>query len=218
MTTTFQGFTQEDFDVFNIPGLEARMAGIQTRIQPKFKTIAETLVSEATLLAGNEMYLHIAKHARRTVNAPVDTWMSICHNKRGYKQYPHFQVGLFEDRVFIWLALIYELPNKQAIAQRFLDLRHEIKSMLPDSYMLSFDHMKKDAERLQNMTDADLEAALIRFRDVKKAELLIGLQLMKDHPSLTDGAAFLQLADQIVQTLMPIYKIAMNAADKHSQG
>ncbi|MFH5182971.1 DUF1054 family protein [Paenibacillus sp. TAB 01] len=118
---TFEGFTQTDFDVFTVPGLEARMEGIQSRIQPKFKAIGERLVHEAALLSGTEMFLHIAKHARRTVNAPVDTWMAVCHNKRGYKQYPHFQVGLFEDRVFIWLALIYELPNKQLIAQRFFE-------------------------------------------------------------------------------------------------
>ncbi|OXM85928.1 DUF1054 domain-containing protein [Paenibacillus rigui] len=211
MTATFQGFTQADFDVFTIPGLEGRMEGIQSRIQPKFKAIGETLVQEAAVLSGSEMHLHIAKHARRTVNAPVDTWMAVCHNKRGYKQYPHFQVGLFEDRVFIWLALIYELPNKQIIAQKFLDRLDEIKAILPSQYMLSFDHMKKDAETLRELTDAELEAALVRFRDVKKAELLIGLQLMSDNPVVADGDAFMKLTEQAVQTLMPLYQIAMNA-------
>ena len=211
-TMTFEGFTQTDFDVFTVPGLEARMEGIQSRIQPKFKAIGERLVHEAALLSGTEMFLHIAKHARRTVNAPVDTWMAVCHNKRGYKQYPHFQVGLFEDRVFIWLALIYELPNKQLIAQRFLDRLPEWRSLLPEPYMLSFDHMKKDAETLCGMTEDELEAALTRFRDVKKAELLIGLQLSSDQPVVSDGEAFLELAEQTVRTLMPLYQIAMDAA------
>ncbi|MFH5182970.1 DUF1054 family protein [Paenibacillus sp. TAB 01] len=78
--------------------------------------------------------------------------------------------------------------------------------------MLSFDHMKKDAETLRGMTEDELEAALTRFRDVKKAELLIGLQLGSDQPVVSDGEAFLELAEQTVRTLMPLYQIAMDAA------
>ncbi|MCR8633551.1 YktB family protein [Paenibacillus radicis (ex Xue et al. 2023)] len=208
---TFSGFTQTDFDVFTIPGLEARMEGIQGHIQPKFKELGQELCDEAAMLAGNEMFLHIAKHARRKVNAPVDTWMAVCDNKRGYKQHPHFQVGLFDDRVFIWLALIYELPNKQNIAQRYLNNLKQFRSSIPKQYVLSFDHMKKDAIALQELNDQQLTEALCRFRDVKKAELLIGLNLDSSNPVLTDGEAFVKLAKETVTSLMPLYKMACQA-------
>ncbi|WP_143522844.1 DUF1054 family protein, partial [Pseudomonas sp. 2822-15] len=87
----------------------------------------EELAQQLSMSLGNEMFLHIAKHARRSVNPPNDTWLAICHNKRGYKKHPHFQVGLFDDHVFIWLAFIYELPNKQNIAQKFLNNMDELK-------------------------------------------------------------------------------------------
>ena len=117
----FEGFTYNDFDTFNIEGLSNRMEAIQGRIQPKFRAIGEPLTQDLSILLGNEMFLHIARHLRRKVNPPNDTWLAICNNKRGYKQHPHFQVGLYDDHLFIWLAFIYELPNKQKIASTFLD-------------------------------------------------------------------------------------------------
>ena len=38
--------------------------------------------------------MHVAKHARRSVNPPIDTWVAFAPNKRGYKMLPHFQIGL----------------------------------------------------------------------------------------------------------------------------
>jgi uncharacterized protein YktB (UPF0637 family) len=205
---SFAGFVQADFDTFSIDGLDARMEAIRGRIQPKFKVIGEKLCDNVAMLAGNEMFLHIAKHARRKVNPPVDTWMALCHNKRGYKQHPHFQIGLFDDRVFIWLALIYELPNKKAIAGNFLEQIGEISEMIPAEFVLSFDHMKKDAVSAGSLTEEALEEALIRFRDVKKAELLVGRHIMAGQPVLKDGEAFVQLAKDTFTTLMPLYRMA----------
>jgi uncharacterized protein YktB (UPF0637 family) len=212
---TFPGFTQTDFDVFSIPGLEGRMEGIQGRIQPKFKALGDELCEEAALLSGKEMFLHIAKHARRTVNAPVDTWMAVCDNKRGYKQHPHFQVGLFDDRVFIWLALIYELPNKQNIAQQYINKLKQVRRLIPKDYVLSFDHMKKDAEPVRKMSEQQLGEALQRFRDVKKAELLIGRNIASSDPVLADGDAFVKLAKETVTALMPLYNMACGASEKN---
>src|SRR5690625_5408059 len=77
------------------------MTAIQERIQPKFKKIGEALTEDVRAMVGSDMHLHIAKHARRTVNPPNDTWMAIAGNKRGYKKHPHFQVGLWDDHLFI---------------------------------------------------------------------------------------------------------------------
>src|SRR5699024_11761258 len=78
----FNGFTQNDFSVFNIDGLENRMSAIQTRIQPKFKKLGTELVEDLSVQLGNEVFLHIAKHARRTVNPPQDTWLAIAEDRK----------------------------------------------------------------------------------------------------------------------------------------
>ncbi len=201
----FEGFTQNDFNTFKVEGLDERMAAIQERIQPKFKVIGHELSEELSMIAGNEMFLHIAKHARRKVNPPQDTWLAIAANKRGYKQHPHFQIGLFDDHVFIWLAFIYELPRKADIAKTFLNNVESIKQIVPHDYVVSLDHMKKDC---LHMEELDLEAALLRFRDVKKAEFLIGKHIDANDPILHDGEAFMRMAKDVFQTLFPLYKLA----------
>ncbi|MFD1705526.1 YktB family protein [Siminovitchia sediminis] len=200
----FEGFSKSDFETFHVNGLEDRMNAIQTRIQPKFKAIGETLASDLSAMTGMEMFLHIAKHARRTVNPPNDTWLAIANNKRGYKKHPHFQVGLFDDHAFIWLAYIYELPNKAEYAQKFLDQMDFIIENVPGDFVVSMDHMKKDAEKISVI---NLKKTLERFRDVKKAEFLIGRQIPADDPIVQDGDGFISLAKGTFETLIPIYKL-----------
>jgi uncharacterized protein YktB (UPF0637 family) len=206
--STFSGFTEQDFDTFRIDGLEPRMEAIRSRIQPKFRALAGELQDELSLLTGSEQFLHIAKHARRTVNAPVDTWMAFSHDKRGYKQHPHFQIGLFDDRVFLWLAFIYELPNKKQIAERLLAHTDEVLAAIGGGFLLSFDHMKKDAVPAGQLGREGWLNAVARFREVKNAELLIGRVLPSEDPAVRNGERFVELARQTFGTLAPIYRIA----------
>lgn len=204
----FQGFYEEDFQVFHIDGLEERMKAIQNRIQPKFKIIGESLRQKVEILTGNEMFLHIAKHARRTVNPPNDTWLALCHDKRGYKKHPHFQVGLFDDHVFIWLAFIYELPNKKEIATKLLDQAETVMN-IPNDFVISVDHTKKDALKVADLTKEDFTNLLTRFRDIKKVELLIGKHINANDPILRDGKAFIDLCEQTIEAVFPIYQLAI---------
>ncbi|MGG0737866.1 YktB family protein [Niallia taxi] len=202
----FDGFNQNDFETFTIDGLEERMEAIQTRIQPKFKEIGQELTDSLSAKIGSEMYLHIAKHARRTVNPPKDTWLAIAGNKRGYKQHPHFQLGLFDDHVFIWLAYIYELPHKSSIANTFLENIDQFSTVIPKDFVVSMDHMKKESSPI---TEIDLEKTLVRFRDVKKAEFLVGKQITANDPILKDGQRFAELVESTYDTLLPFYKLSI---------
>ena len=201
----FNGFQQSDFDTFKIDGLKERMSAIQERIQPKFQAIGDELTDYLSQKLGEEMFLHIARHLRRTVNAPNDTWSAYCHNKRGYKKHPHFQIGLFDDHLFVWLAFIYELPHKQEIAEVFIDHMDEINKTIPKDYVVSTDHMKKNAT---SMKDLDLKGTLDRFKNVKKSEFLIGKHFDVTNPILQNGESLIKEIKEIYDTLIPIYKVS----------
>lgn len=203
---TVEGFTSTEFDAFQIDGLADRMVAIKQHIQPKFKVIGSELTDYLAAKLGNEMYLHIAKHARRTVNPPKDTWLAIADNKRGYKQHPHFQLGLFDDRLFIWLAFIYELPTKGKIAQTFLD-QADIFDQLANDFVISFDHFKKDTIPVHELSTKNLE----RFRDVKKAELLIGKHILKEDAVKLSGDALVSLIKDSFDQLISIYQLGKKA-------
>ncbi len=202
---SFNGFLEQDFETFHIEGLEERMEAIQERIRPKFQAIGDILTHDLSTKIGNEMYLHIAKHARRTKNPPKDTWLAISHHKRGYKQHPHFQVGLWDDHVFLWLAFIYEAPNKTEIAQTFLHEIDFVKKTIPETFMISKDHTKNEAFPMNEDT---LTKTLERFRDVKKGEFLVGRQIAKNDPILKDPDAFLKMTVDTFQQLIPLYKLS----------
>lgn len=208
---TSTGFLPQDFDVFHIEGLEQRMEAIIQQIRPKFQAIGEELASELSMHAGNEMFLHIAKHARRTVNPPKDTWLAICNNKRGYKAHPHFQLGLFDDHLFIWLAFIYELPNKKNIAHTFLEHLPQVMKQVPDDYVISQDHMKKEAISVSSLDEEGWSSILKRFRDVGKAELLIGRHLVPQSDIVSDQAKLIAFAEETYKQLLPLYLLAYEA-------
>lgn len=202
----FEGFNKIDFETFEINGLDARMEAIRKRIQPKFKEVGESLRGALEVMTRQEMFLHIAKHLRRTINPPKDTWLAIGGNKRGYKQYPHFQLGLFDDHVFIWLAFIYELPDKRQIADKFISHFEEVKSIIPSDYLVSYDHTRKNAVK---MNELDLMQGLVYFRDVKKAELLIGRHIQANDPILTKKADFIKLVEDTFEQLVPLYNLSV---------
>ena len=196
-------FTTQQFDVFKRDGLDSRMTGIRSEIQPVFQRIFEEVGPQLEADVGIPLYLHVAKHARRTVNPPKDTWMAICHDKRGYKKHPHLQVGLFDDRVFIWLAFIYEMPNKEAIAKRLaaIDFKNEFTDL-----HIAGDHMKKEAVVIEETSQESIQALVERFGSVKKADFLIGRQLSADASILQNEAAFLALIEDTFARLTPLYR------------
>lgn len=202
----FEGFEKKDFDTFTIDGLDERMGAIRERIQPKFQAIGNEIVGNLSAKLGNEMFIHIAQHARRTVNPPNDTWMAFSLNNRGYKMLPHFQIGLWDDRLFVWLAYIYELPAKKEIAEKFINHIDDLKEMIPKDFDISMNHMKKSNEQME---DIHLDKVLERFNKVKSAEFLIGKQFSPEDPILKDGPAFMKEVQSIYDTLIPIYQLSL---------
>ncbi|UOQ93038.1 DUF1054 domain-containing protein [Halobacillus shinanisalinarum] len=204
----FTGFTQGDFDVFAISGLEARMEALREQLSPKLDAIACELAPDLTAMTGDEMFVHVAKHARRTTNPPNDTWAALASSKRGYKKLPHFQIGLWESHVFIWFAVIYESPIKESFAQTLLKNKKEIRSMIPDHFVWSIDHTKPEAFIQEEISDQSFDEMFERLQNVKKAEILCGINLNRDDERLKDPDSFLELCRETFQTLEPLYRYA----------
>ncbi|TFE03635.1 YktB family protein [Jeotgalibacillus sp. R-1-5s-1] len=207
-------FTEKEFDVFLTPGLDERMELIRERIQPVFRSLGEELVPYLERELDEELYLHIAKHARRSVNPPKDTWMAVSPNKRGYKKLPHFQVGLWDDHLFIWVAFIYELPEKQKIAREMIESFDQIVKILPEDGWISVDHTKKEAKKISEMNEGDFLHVLERFENIKKAEFLAGRKIDKESDIVSDPDQLLPLIKETFKELIPLYKLALTAQQK----
>ena len=202
-----QGFTEEDFKVFTIDGLDQRMDAIKTIIRPKFETLSQIFTDELSVLTNSPIYPHIAKHARRTINPPNDTWISFSSNPRGYKMQPHFQIGLWETHVFIWFAVIYEAKGKEEIGKRLSEQTESIKNLIPSDYVWSVDHMKPDVIPHNSLSIENLSTMFDRLQTVKKAELLCGYKIPREEAIKLSGEQLVDVIRDVFVHLIPLYHV-----------
>ncbi|OKP92059.1 hypothetical protein A3844_02805 [Paenibacillus helianthi] len=204
----FQGFTTDDFDVFQIDGLEPRMNALIARVRPKLNELGDEVAPLLSSLTGEEMFPHVAKHARRTVHAPNDTWVAWGPNKRGYKALPHFQVGMFQSHLFIVFAIIYESTNKVTFAEALLRNMDDIQSELPGGYFWSTDHLDSKGIPHAGMGKPAFTELSRKLKEVKKAEVTCGLRIDREDPLLSDGGKLLTVVRQTFETLLPLYRMS----------
>lgn len=197
-------FTEKDFDVFTIAGLDPRMAEIRSTIQPKFQELDDYFAEKLGEKLETEFFVHIAQHRRRTVYPPENTWSALSQKKRGYKMEAHFQLGIWPEYLFMWLSLIDNPKNEKEIAQAFLD-NQPLFQQLDNDFYLSIDHTQPEIERLN---EADLEKHLTRFRDVKKGEFQIGRIIRKTDDLLNDPEKARAYMLQTYEALLPLYELA----------
>lgn len=197
-------FTQTDFDVFNIDGLENRMAALIQHTRPKLEALGEHFSRYISEMTGDETFAHVAKHARRTTNPPDDTWVAFSTNPRGYKMMPHFQIGLYNNHAFCMYGIIYESKDKQRLAENWLK-NIEKFDKLPQNYEISLDHMKPEKTPLSALKEDDLKKGLIRLRDVKKGEFLVGKVYKPGDKELSSDSVFIEDLEQVMENLVQFY-------------
>lgn len=201
-------FTEKSFAVFDVEGLDGRMAAIRKEIQPTFQQLDEVFQQVLEPLLREDLFIHIAQHRRRTTYPPENTWSALSRQKRGYKMEPHFQLGIWPDYVFMWLSCIDQPKNEQAIAQALLDNQQVIAGLSPD-FVLSGDHTQPKVEEL---SPENTERLLKRFRDVKKGEFQIGRIIKKEDPIWKDPEAAQAFMVETYEQLVPIYQLAIEAS------
>lgn len=210
---TFHGFTEQDFDLFAIPALEARMEAIKAGPRPKLEALGSDLAEPLGRLVGHPVYPITAKHQRRKVNPPNDTWVAWSANKRGYKMLPHFQVGLWHTHAFIQAGVIYEAQGRARFANRLLAELPALQVQIPGHYRWLEDYTQPNGTLHQAMQAADYERIADRLRSRKEADCMVGLSV--DRAAVVKaGPDFAQMAFAVMERLAPLYALAMESASE----
>ncbi len=164
-------FTVNDFKIFDIPEFAERMAAILTRIRPKLASIGEDLAPGVSGLVDTPLYVHVAKHARRTVNPPDDTWAALGPNARGYKKDVHFKVAVSRNCVRFLFEVGPEYYAKRDWAEGWHREFKDIAASLKGSKGLDWfkgEHDEEPAAHVSELSTADwkkLGDELTRRRD-----------------------------------------------------
>ncbi|WP_461213668.1 DUF1054 family protein [Lacticaseibacillus sp. GG6-2] len=193
-------FELTDLRAFAEPSLEGRLAIIRRDLDPKFESAGEVLAALAQAAGVPQQTVHIAKHARRHKNPPPDTWLALAANTRGYKMMPHVELGFWDDRLFLWLAVLQDSKpltiDQAAIAPLCADL--------PEQTQLAGDHTDKLAAH--DFSSAALVDQTTQFNSRKKAEWLIGKTYVRTDPLWqTPDALWLDIQRRF-SAMMPVYQ------------
>ncbi|MGL4821220.1 MAG: DUF1054 domain-containing protein [Bacilli bacterium] len=166
-------FSQQDFDTFAIPGFEERMDALKGNVSPKLQQLGDIWSAYLTENTGTPWFPHVAKHARRKVNPPKDTWVAFSTNKRGYKMEPHFQIGMWHDYLFIGFGIIYEAGDKPKFGAQLKRNVEAIHSSLPAGWEWMKDHTVPVYTPNAEMAADDVAVLFDRLENVKSAELFL---------------------------------------------
>ena len=130
-------------------------------------------------------------------------------DNRGYKKYPHFQLGITGEYIVMWLSFIDNPEYEGEMADTFLK-NLEWFDQLPKDTKLNVDHTKNNYHELD---ENELIKALERWKQVKKGEFQIGRIITKDDKMLQDAHVTKQYMLETYQSLVPLYLEAMKVRD-----
>lgn len=210
----FEGFKAADFDVFEVDGLEARMDCLKATLRPKLEQIGADLVPFLSQATGQPMYAHVAKHARRKTNPPKDSWVAWSHHPRGYKMFPHFQVGAWSTHVFVQWGIIYESPHKSHFGQKMVVSSDELLQAVPASYRWYPDHTVNVGTLTSELTQDELLRLSHRLINQKNGELMVGTQVPREEALQMKPETFLQFAQDTFKHLIVLHRAAMSFTEE----
>jgi uncharacterized protein YktB (UPF0637 family) len=97
------------------------MQGIKAQVRPKLIALGEGLQPALKKLAKRDVFPHVAKHARRTVNPPPETWVAFGPSARGYKKYGYFGLVVSRGGLHTRIVVKDEAPDRPQIAKLLMD-------------------------------------------------------------------------------------------------
>jgi uncharacterized protein YktB (UPF0637 family) len=203
-------FNAGDFKVFDVKGFAPRMVEIRTRIRPKLEAVGHSLAPSVGRTIGGPTFAHVAKHARRTVNPPEDTWVAFCADPRGYKKHCHFKVAVSRHCVRFLFALGPEHADKKRWASAWKRSAGKLGPVLRRVRGLAWfknEHDEEPAAPLADLTPdqvVGLADELLRTRD---GQLVLGRAVPAEEAARWTEAQYRGAALETFRTLAPLYRL-----------
>jgi uncharacterized protein YktB (UPF0637 family) len=111
------GFTHNDFRIFEVGGFSARMQLIYEYVRPKLVRLGDELAPELARRLHMEFFPHVAKHMRRTVNPPPETWAAWGPSPKGYKRYGYLALCISRAGIHARAVVKPEADRREQMAR-----------------------------------------------------------------------------------------------------
>jgi uncharacterized protein YktB (UPF0637 family) len=149
------GFRQADFEVFEVEGFSARMEKLYAMVRPKLIRLGDELAHELARKLHLEFFPHVARHIRRTVNPPPETWVAFGPSQRGYKRYGYLALCISRAGLHARAVVKSEADSRLAIARQLKTASRKLVKDFEGTQIARYETW--DFARLPTPTRADGE-------------------------------------------------------------
>jgi uncharacterized protein YktB (UPF0637 family) len=203
-------FNAGDFRVFDTKGFQPRMSEIRGRIRPKLEALGHSLAPGVSRATGSPSFAHVAKHARRTVTPPDDTWVAFCPDLRGYKKHNHFKVAVSRHCVRFLFEVGPEHAEKKKWASAWKRSASKLGPVLRRVRGLAWfknEHDEAPAAPLADLTPDQLGALADELLRTRDGQLVLGRAVPADEAARWTEAQYRSAALDTFRTLAPLYRL-----------
>jgi len=203
-------FVAADFRVFDVKGFQPRMSQIRSRLRPKLEALGHRVRSGVARSVGGEVFAHVAKHARRTVNPPGDTWVAFGPDARGYKKHCHFKVAVSSRGVRFLFEVGPEHADKKRWGGAWKRSAPKLAPVLRRMKDLAWFKGEHDDEPAALLADLSPEALaqlgdeITRRRD---GQLVIGRAVAAEEAARWSEAQYRAVALETFRALAPLFRL-----------
>jgi uncharacterized protein YktB (UPF0637 family) len=161
-------------------------------------------------VTGGETFAHVAKHARRTVNPPDDTWVAFGPDKRGYKKSCHFKVAVSRHSIRFLFEAGPEYAEKKKWAAALRKGAPRLATALRKAKGLAWFKNEHDEEPAALLADlstdeiARLGDELTRTRD---GQFVVGRRIPADEAARWGLGEYQKAALATFEALAPLYRL-----------
>ena len=205
-------FTAKEFEIFTIPGFDARMPRIRAEITPKLKDLGALVAPRLEAEGGLPFHAQAAQHLRRTVNPPEETWVAFCREARGYKPYVHLRVAINAEGVKLTCWVEEDADDKPVFAANLRRKAKEIGDYLKEHPEIRSHHAEANYGRqlpgLQ-LNKKGLTELAGRLEKVRSQHVNFAVSIPRADLSLKSTTRFVDVCVERLVLLMPIYRLGL---------
>jgi len=202
------GFTPTDFAVFKVEGFSARMQEIYARVRPKLVRLGDELAPELARKLHLEFFPHIARHARRSVNPPAETWTAFGPSPKGYKRYGYLALCISGAGLHARMVVKSEADRRPEMARGLVSNAAQLAKSLRGTGIARYEKWDFKALPVQTAADDELFAALAAGLGKKTGGLDLGFGWSVRDALRLDRAELLDA----YRELEPVYRIVRAVA------
>jgi uncharacterized protein YktB (UPF0637 family) len=197
------GFTPTDFALFKVAGFSARMQEIYTRVRPRLVKLGNELAPDLARKFHLEFFPHVARHARRTVNPPPETWAAFGPSPKGYKRYGYLALCISGAGLHARMVVKPEADGRAEMARGLKSHAAQLAKSLRGTRVALYNNWDFNALPAKTAADDELFAALAEGLGKKTGGLDLGFGWTVRDALRLDRAELLDA----YRELEPVYRI-----------